>query len=151
VAVYATVDDLRDSYFEGDIAASLDEKLTVKLDEAEEIVSSYLPNGDIPAWIAAGNTNAKRVRMVLCSMVLRVLRNPTGANTQSAGPFSMTLDKAVASGKLWLTRDDRRLLGLRRGAQSVEIVDDALPLLARSPHRLFPVIRSNGPEPEDDW
>lgn len=133
MATYATVDDLRASYFEGDIPDSLDAKLTVKLDEAEEIVRSLVPGGDLAAWITAGRTNAARVRMVLCNMVLRVLRNPTGVSTQSAGPFSMTLDRTVASGSLWLTREDRRLLGLAGAAQSVEMVDDALPYLAGGP------------------
>ena len=149
MATYATVDDLRNSYFEGDLAEALTPKLEVKLDEAEEILRSYVPGGDLAAWVTAGYTNPARLRMVLCNMVLRVVRNPTGATTQAAGPFSMSLDKAVASGHLWLTSKDRRLLGLLRGAGSVEMVDDALPLLARSPHRAFPVVLSNGPEPEE--
>lgn len=151
MATYATVDDLRASYFEGDLPESLNDKLEVKLDEAEEILRSYVPGGDLAAWVAAGHTNPDRLRMVLCSMVLRVVRNPTGAATQSAGPFSMSLDKAVASGRLWLTRDDRRLLGLRRGAQSVEMVDDALRCLPVSPFGPWPVERSNATRRGDCW
>jgi len=88
---------------------------------------------------------------VLCNMVLRIVRNPTGASTQTAGPFSQTLDRQVAAGRLLLTRDDRLLLGLAAGATSVEMSDDALPYLARSPHRPAPIVRSNGPECGDDW
>lgn len=132
MSVYATVVDLKEEY-EGDIPAALEPKLQRKLDNAEEILASYVRGGDIAAHIAAGKTTSARVRIVLCNMVLRVLRNPTGARTQTAGPFSMTLDQAVSSGKLFLTRDDRRLLGLRRGPTSVEMVDDALPFILRRP------------------
>lgn len=149
--MYASVDDLRASYFEGEIPESLDPKLEVKLDEAERMVARYVPGKDIAAHIAAGRATAGDIKQVLCNMVLRIVRNPAGASTQSAGPFSMTLDRQVAAGRLLLTRDDRRLLGLQTGAMSVEMTDDALSCLARSPHRPFPVIRSNGPECGDDW
>lgn len=150
MATYATPDDLR-ARFEGDLPESADERLVVKLDDAERLLSRYVPSRDIAAHILAGRATAEDVRQVLCNMVLRVLRNPTGANSQTAGPFSMSLDRQVAAGRLWLTRDDRRLLGLQAGAQSAEMVDDALPCLARSPHRPWPIIRDNGPEPEDTW
>lgn len=148
---FASVDDLRDSYFEGEIPASLDPKLEVKLDEAERLIAARLPGKDIAAHIAAGRTTAADVKQVLCNMVLRIVRNPTGASTQTAGPFSQTLDRQVAAGRLLLTRDDRLLLGLQAGAASVEMTDDALPYLAHSPHRPAPVVRSNGPECGDDW
>ena len=149
--MYASVDDLRASYFEGEILESLDPKLEVKLDEAERMVARYLPGTDIAAHIAAGRATAGDIKQVLCNMVLRIVRNPAGASTQSAGPFSMTLDRQVAAGRLLLTRDDRRLLGLQTGATSVEVVDDALSHLARSPHRQHPVYRSNRSCCEDDF
>lgn len=150
MATYATPADLR-ARFEGDLPESLDDKLTIKLDDAERLLSRYLPGRDIAAHITAARATAADVKQVLCNMVLRVLRNPTGANSQTAGPFSMSLDRQVAAGRLWLTRDDRRLLGLQAGAQSAEMTDDALPFLARSPHRPWPVVLTNGPEPEDYW
>lgn len=143
MATFATVDDLRDSYFEGDIPEALDPKLEVKLDEAERMVARWVPGKDIAIYIASGRATAGDVKQVLCNMVLRIVRNPGGASAQSAGPFSMTLDRQVAAGRLLLTRDDRRLLGLQTGATSVEMADDALPHLARSPHRQNPVYRSN--------
>lgn len=150
MATFATVDDLRDSYFEGDIPEALNPKLEVKLDEAERMVARWVPGRDIAAFIAAGHATANDVKQVLCNMVLRIVRNPGGASSQSAGPFSMTLDRQVAAGRLLLTRDDRRLLGLQTGATSVEMVDDALPHLARSPHRPNPVYRSNRSCCEDE-
>jgi hypothetical protein len=150
VSVYASLEDLR-LEFEGTLAEDQDDKLQQKLDNAEEIVASYVRGRDVAAHIAAGHTTAALVRLVVCDMVLRVLRNPAGVAQQSAGPFSVQVDQAVASGKLYLTRDDRRRLGLRSGPVSVEMVDDALPYLAGSPRHPEPVIRSNGPEPEDHW
>lgn len=150
MSIYATVDDLRNS-FEGDIAPEQEPKLQHKLDEAEEIVASVVRGGDIAAHIASGRTNANRVRIVLCNMVLRWLRNPSGSQTQTAGPFSQTLDKTVAAGKLFLTRDDRRLLGLRRGPVSVELVDDALLYPHRPPRRLEPELSNFSPEYFEDW
>ena len=150
MATYATVDDLRDR-FEGDIPDSLEEKLTVRIEDAELIVARPM-RGDIAAWIAAGKTTAAEVKMVLCNMVLRVLRNPTGTTTQSAGPFTATLDKAVASGKLFLTRDDRKALGLRRGRVSVEMEDDALASPLRPPTQDWCERSNYSPEYYDpDW
>lgn len=150
MSTYASLEDLR-LEFEGTLDEDQDERLQQKLDNAEEILASYVRGRDLAAHIAAGRTTTALVRLVVCDMVLRVLRNPAGVSQQSAGPFSVNLDQAVASGKLYLTRDDKRRLGLRAGPVSVEMVDDALPYLAGSPHRPEPVIRSNGPEPEDYW
>ncbi len=150
MATYATVDDLRDRY-EGDIPESLEEKLTVRIEEAELIVARPM-RGNIAAWIAAGKTSAAEVKMVLCNMVLRVLRNPGGTTVQSAGPFAQTLDKAVASGKLFLTRDDRRALGLRRGPTSIEMKDDALARPLRPPTQDWCERSNFSPEYYDpDW
>jgi hypothetical protein len=150
VSIYATFEDLQIRYLDGTIPAELEPKLDVKLDEAEDMLASRVANGDLAAWIVAGHTTAARIKTVLCNMVLRVVRNPTGATTQAAGPFSMSLDKAVASGKLWLTREDRRLLGLLGSAESIEIVDDALPYLARGRGEVC-VERSNADTCWDDW
>lgn len=150
MSTYASLDDLR-LEFEGELPETLDDHLQQKLDDAEEILASYVRGRDLAAHIAAGRTTPALVRLVVCDMVLRVRRNPGGVSQQSAGPFSVNLDQAVASGKLYLTRDDKRRLGLRSGPVSVEMVDDALPYLAGSPRQPEPVIRSNGPEPEDHW
>lgn len=130
MSTYATVQDVKDRY-EGVIPDSSDPAVQTKLDDAEEFLAARA--GDIAARITAGKTTARRVKMVLCNMILRVLRNPTGTRQENAGPFGRSFDQAVASGKLFLTRDDRMLLGLVGGATTVQVGDDALDLPTRYP------------------
>lgn len=99
-------------------------RVQVLLDDAENLLPA-----DVDARITAGWTTAAKVTQVLCNMVIRVLRNPAGARTDTTGPYTTSWDPAVSSGKLWLTGSDRKLLGLRRKASSLQLVDDALPLI----------------------
>jgi len=132
---YVTVDDLRDRY-EGVIAASSDVALSIKIEQAERLIRARL-HAEIADWITAGNTTAEDVADVVADMVLRTVRNTTGVTAQSAGPFSQTFDASVASGKLWLTRENRMQLGLRRTRSgSAELVDDALPYILTPPSLL---------------
>jgi len=129
---YVTVDDLRDRY-EGVIAASSDVALSIKIEQAERLIRARL-HAEIADWITAGHTTAEDVADVVADMVLRTVRNTTGVTAQSAGPFSQTFDASVASGKLWLTRENRMQLGLRRTRSgSAELVDDALPYILTPP------------------
>ena len=66
---------------------------------------------------------------------------------QTAGPFSQTFDVAVASGKLWLTRENRMQLGLTRRTGPAEIVDESLPDVVR--RQLLPE-RTNRWHPDDE-
>lgn len=135
MSVYATIDDVRDEY-NGEIPADSEAYVARKLAAAELIVQRAV-GGDIAAYIASGKTSAAEVRLVLCDMVIRLLRNPGGVRTETAGPFSRTIDQSVASGNLWLTRDDKRKLGLRTTAASADLalVDDALRHPLRHPRR----------------
>jgi hypothetical protein len=123
MATYATVEDVANSY-DGTIPADKLDWVGYRLNSAEVIVANKL--GDIAAWIEAGKATADEIRLVLVSMVIRLLNNPKGIRTQSAGPFSYTLDRDNSSGKLFLSGEDRRLLGLS-GAATVRVQDDALP------------------------
>jgi len=132
---YADLSDVINSY-EGTISESQEPLVTTRLDEAERLIrATYRRSGmDLDAMVTAGRTTAEDVRDVLCGMVIRVLRNANGATTQTAGPFSITVDRATASGTLWLTREDRTRLGLSgRGGASVELVDDCLRHVTRTP------------------
>jgi hypothetical protein len=123
VSDWATVNDVQVRY-EEPISSSSVLSLETKLDDAEAIIISKM--GPIQAAIDAGRTTADLVKIVLCNMVLRWLRNPTGMQQETVGPFSYSRDSGVASGRLFLSKDDRGLLGLQRGAVSLQLADDAL-------------------------
>jgi Phage protein Gp19/Gp15/Gp42 len=143
---YATVDDLRER-FEGTIPDSSTVMLESKIGQAERLITATL-RADIGDWILAGRTTAADVQDVVCDMVLRPVRNPGGVIAQAAGPYSQTFDSAVASGQLWLTRENRLQLGLRRfRSGSAEMVDDALPYVLSPPRT---VELSNARQP-GDW
>lgn len=134
---YATVEDLQNR-FEGTIPDALGTVLGNKIAQAERIIRAVLEResgfATIDAAIEAGKTTPDDVEDVVCSMVLRTVRNAAGVTSQTAGPFSQTLDAAVASGKLWLTREDRLQLGLRRRRSgSAAMVDDNLPRVLTPP------------------
>src|ERR687894_309469 len=103
-----------------------------QLSDAEVEVTAIA--GDLMARIVAGKTTAASIKVVLCRMVIRLLRNSDGVQTQSVGPFSYTLDKQVASGRLFVSPADRRLLGLRGGSSSVALSDEALEYVAAHPY-----------------
>ncbi|MDT0302904.1 Gp19/Gp15/Gp42 family protein [Streptomonospora wellingtoniae] len=127
MADFADVQDVRDRW-EGDIpsGSDLEARVQVRLDDAEAILIQHA--GDVQARIDAGKTTAHLVKVVLCDMILRLLRNASGITQESAGPFSRSFDAAVASGKLFLIREDRRRLGMKGQAGSVSLseADDAL-------------------------
>lgn len=123
MSTYVTVGDVR-ARFEEDIPAADEPKLQQKLDDAEVYLAREV--GDLANLLAGGKVTDAELRIVLCNMVIRVLRNPSGIRSETAGPFSRTLDANVSSGKLFLTREDKALLGLRRGAVSAELVDESL-------------------------
>jgi hypothetical protein len=132
MAAYASLTDLRSRY-EGTIATA-DEALNIsRLDEAERLVRSTMRSKglNLDEVVNAGRTTALDVCDVVCGMVIRILRNPSGATSQAAGPFSVSVDPVTASGKLWLSREDRTKLGLRARSGSIELVDDALPYVVR--------------------
>lgn len=132
-SVYATVDDVAAEY-DGTIADDQIEYIERKLTSAELVVKAVA--GDIGARIGSGATSFEAVKLVLCNMVIRVLRNPEGVRTQTVGPFSVSLDQAGSSAQLVITREDRQLLGLRaRSRGTVTLDDPALRHVLRRPPR----------------
>lgn len=130
MAPWATALDVQARY-ENDIPENLSSRLGTKLDDAQTIVEDKL--GDIQAAIDAGRTSAKNVKLVLCDMVIRWLRNPGAMASETVGPFGYRRDPSIRSGKLYLTPEDRQLLGLQRGAITVPMADDALQHPTRLP------------------
>ncbi len=121
VATYATVDDVVAEY-DGTIADDQIEYVERKLTSAELVVKAVA--GDIGARIGAGQTSFEAVKLVLCNMVIRLLRNPEGVRTQTVGPFSVSLDQSSSSAQLVITREDRQLLGLKARARGTVTLDD---------------------------
>lgn len=69
----------------------------------------------VDARIAAGTLSPAVVGYVCASMVLRVMRNPSGVAAETVGPWSVTYGSTgtQATGALYLTEED---LALLRGA-----------------------------------
>lgn len=90
------------------------------LDRAEREVARVV---DVAARIADGRTTALDARDAIVQIVVRMMRNPGGVRSQSSGPFSQVIDASVASGRLELTRAERRALGMAAGAVTVDVED----------------------------
>lgn len=142
MATYASVDDVQAGY-EQPIPDQARAVWGNKLDEAEEVLTAEV--GDLATRIANGKTTAARIRIVLVRMVLRWARNPGGMRTETVGPFSYGRDSAVAAGRMFLTRDDRKLLGATSGPTTLTFGDDAL-YYPMWPPPEWTVPLSNGPE-----
>lgn len=127
---WATAFDVQARY-EDDIPENLASRVGTKLEDAVTIIENRL--GDIQAAITAERTSAKNVKLVLCDMVIRWLRNPGAMASETVGPFAYRRDSSIRSGKLYLTADDRKLLGLQPGAVTIPLADDALRHPTRRP------------------
>jgi hypothetical protein len=123
VAPWATSLDVQARY-EKDIPDNLASRVGTKLDDAQTIIESKL--GDIQVAIDAERTSAKNVKLVLCEMVIRWLRNPGAMASETVGPFGYRRDSSIRSGKLYLTAEDRQMLGLQSSATTIPMADDAL-------------------------
>ncbi|MGW4487860.1 Gp19/Gp15/Gp42 family protein [Amycolatopsis sp. NPDC004368] len=132
---WASLLDVRNRY-EQTITDALEGTVATKLDDAEALVAARFRRiglADIAAAIAANRTTAQDVKIVLCNMVMRWLRNPSGMQQETTGPYSYTRNAQVASGRLFIDPDDRQLLGLPQGAVSLQLQDDALRHPTRRP------------------
>lgn len=77
--------------------------------------------------ITAGLVPPQNLRHVVAAMVVRVLRNPEGKRSETAGDYSYELASGSSGDSgLYLTSLDRRLLGLGGRAHSIRLADDAL-------------------------
>lgn len=94
------------------------------IDKAESVLVT-IPG--LSARITAGTVTAANLRYVVAAMVVRVLRNPEGKRSETAGDYSYELASG-SSGEsgMFLTAAERRLLGVGGRAGSLQLVDDAL-------------------------
>jgi hypothetical protein len=100
------------------------------IDKAERLVRDKVPTLD--ARITAGRLTDSTVGDVVVDMVVRLLRNPEGLSSESAGDYSYQRNAATGEGRLFLRPDElARLLGNPGQVSSVPVGDDAL----LRPHR----------------
>lgn len=79
------------------------------LDDADTLIRWEVP--DVDERVGDGRLPVERLVLVECSMVLRVLRNPSGVKSQSqtTGPFATSTSFETA-GALVLTDEERNML-----------------------------------------
>jgi hypothetical protein len=99
---------------------------SVLLDDASATVRAEYPGVD--AAIVAGTLDAGIPLLVVCGMVKRaMIASETGEGVQSqsetAGPFAHSQTYANPMGNVYLTKQDRRLLGY--GGQRAFMIDTA--------------------------
>lgn len=108
-----------------DVAARLGRPLTdderdlaaVLLDDAENLIRARIP--DLDKRIADGRIRRELVVMIEANAVVRVLRNPGGYRSETAGDYSYTIDTRAAAGYLDIPDTDWRLIGVRPGAFTI--------------------------------
>ncbi len=89
----------------------------VLLEDAETLIRAKIP--DLDERIADGRLRREVVVMIEANAVVRVLRNPGGYRSETAGDYSYTLDTRAAAGYLTIPDSDWRLLGVRPGAFTI--------------------------------
>jgi hypothetical protein len=123
VAQYTSVSDVELEWNQSVPAASLGHVVRL-IQRAERIIARKVPN--LAARITAGTTTSEDVRDVVAAMVVRVLRNPDGKQSESAGDYSYQLASGAAGGRLFVAGDELTLLIGGRRASSIPLSDDAL-------------------------
>ena len=94
------------------------------INDAEQVVSYEFP--DLQDRIDDGDMPVERVKLVVCSMVLRVLRNPENVRSRNTGPFGVTYAGDTPGG-LWLTDEERSLLSTAAGTGKAFTITPAPP------------------------
>ena len=123
MVAFATVDDLEASWR----PLSPDERVVAgtRLGEASDLIRDLLPTVD--EGLDSGALRVSSVRSIVCAMVRRSMDSPvTGFEgfsqiSQTAGPFTQALTPSNPEGNLYLTRLEKRRLGI--GAQVAFGVD----------------------------
>lgn len=131
---YTTIYDIEVEWNQGVPTESLGHVARL-IEKAERLLARKVPN--LAARITAGSLTKEDIVDVVCSMVLRVLRNPAGYRSETAGDYSYQVDAQTGSGRIELLASERRLL-LGARAHSIPLVDDALARPFREPLNVSP-------------
>lgn len=96
------------------------------IDEAEMLLEARL--GDLESWIASAPTpearqkRRRRLQRVVTRIVRRVMKNPDGFTSESAGDYSYARAGALASGQIYVALTEWNLLGVKgRGFKSIRV------------------------------
>ena len=107
---WATVADVEARWVGGSLPASSD-VVNALIADAESIILAEYPR--IQERIDDLSLNEATVRMVVCRMVSRLLRNPESLTyfQQATGPFSMGKNYGASGNTdIWLSADEKSLL-----------------------------------------
>lgn len=74
------------------------------LDDAWAMLLSRRP--DLESYITAGTVSDATVVRVVCAMVLRVMKNPDGYDSESLDDYTYRRNAVIASGLLHVTPDE---------------------------------------------
>lgn len=95
------------------------------IDKAERLVRDKVPS--LSLRITAGKLTAQTVGDVVVDMVVRLLRNPEGLSSESAGDYSYQRNATTGEGRIFIRPDElARLRGNLGQVSSVPVGDDAL-------------------------
>ena len=105
--LYASVSDVRDDY-EATIPPEREDWVQNLIDRAERLLLARVRS--IPARVAAGTLDSAAVVDAVVAAVLRVVRNPSGMQSETEGSYLYSVQRDVAGGKLFFTGDDLALV-----------------------------------------
>lgn len=110
----ATVDDIESRWRSLTKAETLN--AVSYLDDAWWLLTARRPS--LEANLTAGTVRAENVRRVLAWMVIRVLMNPEGYDSESIGDYTYRRNELVASGRLHVTDDELAAVSPNGGRRS---------------------------------
>lgn len=107
----ATINDLKARSFR---PLSEDEETVggVLLEDAWALILNHVPSAEERS---ADIQYSALVKQVQCAMVLRVIKNPEGLLSEQIDDYQYRRDSAVSAGALYLSDDERALLGAGTG------------------------------------
>lgn len=138
--LWASLDDVKDRWLEGEIPAT-DTQLTTLLEDAEDTILGEFPN--LQDRIDDGELPERRVVKVATRVVIRHLRNPNGVRTTQhiEGPYHQSVTfGGDEPGALYLTDADRAELQGRsfHGAFTIDAIPRPYPSTEPDPWEPMP-------------
>lgn len=123
MAVYTSVLDV-EAEWNQTVPAGSEGHVVWLINKAERIIRNAVP--DLQRRLTDELIEPHDIAIVAATMVVRLLNNPRGFQGETAGDYSYQLGPAAAAGRMYLSADERSLLGGRRYAGSMPLDDTAL-------------------------